>query len=251
MKEFFGVSMKFKSPLIEGTLERRYQRFFADVWVEDRDQRCLIQAHVPNTGSLRSVFHSELHRGARCWLSFEKDPKRKLSHTLQIVQAPTGALVLVNTHLSNKMVYEFLLREPDYQNEYSEILPEYSISKETRLDFALRSKDQSARQAPNFFIEVKHVTFLEGNCAFFPDAESTRAQKHLRELVHLIEKGNKAELIFAVQRSDAKKFAPADQIDPKYAELLRWAMARGLKVTALRAHVTPFEIYLTQERLPL
>lgn len=225
--------MKFKSPLITGRFVKRYKRFFADF----EHQGQVYTAHVPNTGSLLSVNVP----GQACRVSPADNPERKLRYTLEMIQAPTGAWVGVNTSTPNTIVREFL------ENEYpGKVKAEYKISAETRLDFAIDQGDGKMH-----FIEVKNVTYLDGETARFPDAVTERGQKHLRELMSLIEQGHTAEIIFTIQRNDAKQFSTADSIDPEYGRLLREAMSRGLKVSPYVVELNESEVRLSKVKLPV
>ena len=75
----------------------------------------------------------------------------------------------------------------------------------------------------------KHdVERVEGE---FPDAVTTRGQKHLRELMRARSEGWRAVIFFLVQRGEAASFTPADAIDPDYGRLLREAAAVGVEVS--------------------
>ena len=80
--------------------------------------------------------------------------------------------------------------------------------------------------------------------AFFPDAVSARGSKHLRELMFMIDAGQRAVLVFNVQRADVNAVRPADEIDPLYGKTLREALAHGVEVIAYGARITPDEISL-------
>jgi sugar fermentation stimulation protein A len=79
------------------------------------------------------------------------------------------------------------------------------------------------------------VPLLQGEkIALFPDTESVRAQRHLRELTAIAQSGKHgAALIFLVQRGDCKSFAPCWEKDPTYAGLLLSAVRVGVTVVAL------------------
>lgn len=82
---------------------------------------------------------------------------------------------------------------------------------------------------------------------FFPDAVSTRGQKHLQELIHVVESGNRGVLFFCAQHTGIDSVSPADEIDPKYGDLLRQAVSAGVEVIAYKACITEQEIYLAKK----
>ena len=88
------------------------------------------------------------------------------------------------------------------------------------------------------FVEVKSVTLAEGRRARFPDSVTTRGRRHMEVLMRLRQEGNRAALLFVVQRADCDGVEPADDIDPAYGEALREAARNGVEVHAVRARVT-------------
>jgi sugar fermentation stimulation protein A len=119
--------------------------------------------------------------------------------------------------------------------EFDEMVREFSISKETRLDLRLRNSKNNQQH----FVEVKNVTLREGRSAQFPDSVTKRGQKHLRELVHLREQGHGAEILFAVQRTDVEFFSPARSIDPDYGRELDLAAQAGVVISARVLELSP------------
>ena len=85
----------------------------------------------------------------------------------------------------------------------------------------------------------------------FPDTVTERGQKHIEEMMKLMKQGHQAELIFAVQRDDIKAFAPADELDPEYARLLRQAIEKGLIVSPILISIDQNEVKLTKKVLPV
>jgi sugar fermentation stimulation protein A len=244
--------MKFEKPLVEGILLRRYKRFFADVEINGE----VVVAHVPNTGSMKGCNEA----GSPCLVSPASNPERKLKYTLEMVKTPTS-WVGVNTSYPNHLVRElWASKTQDRWSDFDNCQLEVKISKETRLDIALwngarqtqvKNAKLTAIQPPLHFIEVKNVSLAENGHALFPDAVTERGQKHLRELMNLIEQGFTCELVFVVQRQDCETFSPADDIDPEYGKLLREAQKKGLIISPHPCDMTPEHIVLGTKRLNL
>ncbi|RME16891.1 MAG: DNA/RNA nuclease SfsA [Bdellovibrio sp.] len=209
--------MRFQEPLVSGHFLKRYKRFFADARLPDGQE---VVVHVPNTGSMKGCLIPE----AECLLTHNNDPKRKLQYTLQFIKTPSS-WVGVNTHLSNKLVKESW-QKFSFLKKYTQVKPEIKVGAKTRFDFLFSAGSLY------HYMEVKNVTLADGDMALFPDAVTQRGQKHLEELIKIMEKGHEASLVFTVQRTDCVKFAPASEIDPDYARLLQEAYKKGLQVWA-------------------
>lgn len=224
---------------------RRYKRFFADVEVDGQ----VVVAHVPNTGSLATC----LYPGETCWISETQDPARKLKATLHFVRTPSG-WAGVNTSLPNTLVHEAWAerRVPGWQ-KFAAAQRELKISKESRIDLVLAPDADALTARENLHhIEVKNVTLAKDGVARFPDAVTTRGQKHLRELMRLKAEGHGAELVFVIQREGCRAFAPADETDPEYGRLLREAHSKGVALSAYACDMDPSgSIHLNSQPLPI
>ncbi len=228
--------MKLPAPLLEGRLLRRYQRFLADVELADGT---VVTAHTPNTGSMKQCAVP----GHRVLVSPSDNPKRKLKHTLELIEVG-GHWVDTHTHRTNRVVEEGLRGGRIDGLSGFHVLPEYPYGA-SRLDFLLENGSE------HVLVEVKNVTLCcAPTVACFPDAVTTRGQKHLRELIQARGDGYRAVIFFLVQRGEAEAFAPADAIDPAYGRLLRQAAAAGVEVLAYKSVVTPEENRVG-ERIPV
>ncbi|MGL4881886.1 MAG: DNA/RNA nuclease SfsA, partial [Waterburya sp.] len=125
---------------------------------------------------------------------------------------------------------------PELAGRYSSLLAEvrYGQDNQSRIDFLLGGDDDQ----PPIYVEVKSVTLSRDNLALFPDTVTTRGQKHLRELTALVHKA-KPVMLYFINRSDCDTFAPSDRCDPKYGELLREAVVKGVEILPYRFEITP------------
>lgn len=244
--------MKFESPLIEGVFLKRYKRFFADI----RLGKDTVVAHVPNTGSMKGCSEAE----SACMLSPATNPERKLRYTLEMIRTP-HSWVGVNTSNPPALVRELWeSKKVDHWRTFDRFQAEVKINEHTRLDGALwasatQTLDKKGRltklSPPLHFFEIKNVSLAENGRALFPDAVTERGQKHLQEMIDLMEQGFTCEMIYVIQREDCKVFAPADAIDPAYGKILRQAVKKGLRVSALPCQISATQIVLASQSLPL
>lgn len=231
--------MKFPNALVPGVLVRRYQRFLAEVSFEGNET---VVAHCANTGSMLGVNRP----GSRVWLSRSDNPRRKLAWTWELVEADSGCLVGIHTGRANGLVREALEAGvvPELAG-FDTIRPEARLSAHSRTDLLLDFAGGPC------FVEVKNLTaVVSAGEGFFPDAVSERAHKHLKELIHVVEQGARAAVVFCVQREDVARVRPADHIDPEFGRMLRLAARAGVELHALGARVTPESVTLVQ-RLPV
>jgi sugar fermentation stimulation protein A len=234
--------MKFEAPLIEAKLVRRYKRFLADVILSDGRETTV---HCPNTGSMLGCNKP----GSTVWVLPVDNPARKYPLGWELVEVNKSILVGINTGRSNNLVAEALERELITElTGFASIRREVKImNTRSRMDFFLSNHETE----PDCYLEVKNVTAsLENGCGFFPDAVSTRATRHVEELVKRVEAGQRGALCFCVQRADVEYVVPADEIDPTYGKALRDAALAGVEVYALGASITPQSVSL-ERRIPV
>ena len=210
-----------------GTLLKRYKRFLVDIRLDDGRE---ITAFTPNSGSMKTC--SE--HGSPVMLSHDLKPDRKTQYTLEMVRSG-DTWVGVNTFLANtlgaRIVDGGLTGHPGlagFSVERKEVVME-----DSRFDLLAGNGSRSC------FIEVKNVTYREGDTALFPDAVTARGKKHLETLIRVSRTGNMACNLYIVQRSDCMGFAPAQDIDSEYAEVFRRASGAGILMLPCLLHIHP------------
>lgn len=231
--------------LISGQFIQRDNRFRATVLLEGQK----VKAHVRNSGALRDLFT----KGQTVWLAPAVGAGRKTDYDLKLVELDSG-LVSVDAHLPNKLfaetVHKGRLPPFPYQNISGEVR-----AGESRLDFHLtglisQAPDQG-EGASSCWVETKSVTLVEKGVALFPDVPTARGSRHLRQLSVLQRKGERAAVVFIVQRADAHTFAPYEAAaDPLFAQTLRTAVNEGVEAYAYSCHVTLEEIQISS-RIPV
>lgn len=240
----------FATELVPAKLRLREKRFLAHCVLEDEQE---ITAHCPNPGAMIGF---GLDTSPEVYLSKAADLKRKLQWTLEMVRVK-DVWVGCNTMLPNRVVKAALEKRafPDLQG-YTSIRSEVAYGTEkSRVDFVLTYEDGS-----ELFLEVKNVTLRgEGgklqDVALFPDCQTLRGQKHLRELstVSKHPSGNrKAALLFYINRTDVSSFAPS-LFDPAYHKLFYEATLNGVQPLPYIFDVDPLtgDVFLHPNLLPI
>ncbi|MBK9796059.1 MAG: DNA/RNA nuclease SfsA [Holophagaceae bacterium] len=211
-----------KSDLVLGTLLQRYQRFLADVRLQDGS---VVTAHCTNTGTMKTCWEP----GDRVLLEPATNPQRKLKFTWLAVERP-GGWVGVETGMPNRVVAAAARRDalPGLAGLHG-VRTEVKYGLEnSRIDvLALDGEDRQV------FVEVKNTTLKAGDWALFPDAVTERGRKHLRELQAMVRAGHRAAIAFFVHRTDVDRFDAAREIDPTYAAELERAAESGVQLLPL------------------
>ena len=225
---------------IRGRLIRRYKRFLADIETESGQ---VLTVHCPNPGAMTGTDQP----GAAVRCSTSDNPKRKLPQTLEMVRVGR-VWVGVHTLRANQLVARALAAGVLAGLEgYASVHPEIPAPGGSRLDFGLSDHATDPRDA---WLEVKSVTLARGDTARFPDSVTARGRRHLETLTSLREQGQRAILLFVVQRGDCERVECAEEIDPAYGKALRVAAERGVEIRAVRARVRSREILL-EKSLPV
>jgi sugar fermentation stimulation protein A len=223
--------MRFPTPLIPGTLIRRYKRFLADVVLPDGE---MTTAHVANPGAMTGLDIPF----SQIWLSKSDNPMRKLPYTWELVEVDLGAgreLVGINTLIPNQLVADAIAAGaiPELA-DYSSVRREVKYGASSRVDFLLESDTR-----PPCFVEVKNVHLMrKPGRAEFPDCPTERGAKHLNELAGVKASGARAVLLYLIQIGSATSMTVARDLDPDYARAFSIARKRGVEVIARRCRLS-------------
>ena len=206
----------------------------ADIRIMDNK---IVTAHCANPGSMINLLQND----ADVWISYIDNPKRKLMYTLEIIRS-SKTLVGVNTNIPNKLIYECLkIGEIPELLGYESIKREVIYGEKSRVDFLLEGAGRR-----DCYIEVKSVTLNRpekgDKIAEFPDSVTKRGKKHLFELSQQVKKGNRAVMLYLVQRGDCKSFSIASDIDPAYDSAIKTAQNAGVELLCYDCNILTDEI---------
>lgn len=223
--------MKFPS-LVPALFLSRPNRFVAVVRLENGKQA---RAYVPTTGRLTHA----LDPGCRVWLEDAKAPHRKTHYTLHLAELASGGYCGIQAVQANQLFAEAVAAGRLSAFNYDQVQAEVAVGG-SRLDFQL-SDDTGL-----CWVEVKSVTYAVAGVGKFPDAPTGRGRRHLIELARLAQSGDRACVVFIVQREDAQSFTPFTEIDPGFAQTLREVGKQGVEVHAYRCRLDLNEVEIHQ-----
>ena len=209
-------------------LIKRYKRFLADIELPNGEETTI---HCANTGAMKGCAEPD----DTVWYSTSTNAKRKYPFSWEINQTQNNHFICVNTLRANQLVEEALNKGVISElSDFDELKREVKYGNEnSRVDFLANYNN-----AADTYIEVKSVTLLDNGHGYFPDAVTTRGQKHLRELMDMVAQGHRAVLLFAILHSGINAISAASHIDPTYAKLLMEAKAAGVEIIAYKAGFT-------------
>lgn len=208
----------------------RPNRFIAHILVDGREEI----AHVKNTGRCREL----LVPGCKIFVQHHDDTKRRTRYSLIAVNKG-DLLINMDSQAPNKVVEEWLTEKNPF-GKLRLLRPEYTYES-SRFDFYLETATKK------YFVEVKGVTLENNGAVFFPDAPTERGIKHLQELSRAIADGYHAAILFVVQMSGVRFFAPNEITHPEFATALREAQQSGVEILAYECSVTPDSVMLSRK----
>lgn len=213
----------------------RPNRFVAQVLLNGEE----VSVHVKNTGRCRELLVPD----AVVYLEdfSYRSGKRKLLYDLVAVRKG-GILINMDSQAPNKVAREALengsIKMPG-MSELTMIRPE-KVYGNSRFDFYV--EDENGEKG---FVEVKGVTLENEGIASFPDAPTERGVKHLNELVRAMENGYQSYVLFVIQMSGMKLFAPNDVTHRKFGDTLRYAAEKGVHILAYECAAEPDSLKIT------
>jgi sugar fermentation stimulation protein A len=213
--------MDFAAPLLPGRLVRRWNRFLSEVTLDHGGET--VRVHCPNPGAMLGLKDP----GTRVWVEPNDDPKRKLRYGWRLVELGGGHWAGIDTAVPNRVVGEALrARAVAPLAGYAQVRPEVPYGNRSRVDFLL-----AGAGLPDAYVEVKNVHLRrEADWAEFPDCVTERGARHLRDLADVAQTGQRAVMLYLVQRTDCARLRMAADLDPGYAAAFAEAAARGVEM---------------------
>ena len=202
---------------IRGKFIERPNRFIAHITLPDETEAV---CHVHDSGRIREL----LFEGNSIGLKKAKEGStRKTNWDVISAMSDDGEDILINSAY-HRYISENFLKDFELSpfGEVSSIKAEVKNG-DSRIDYLLE------KDGEKIWVEVKGVSLSVNKTAMFPDAPSTRAQKHLKELMKLKSQGDRAAVLLLVFR-ESDTFRPKHETDPAFAELFYEAMEKGVEI---------------------
>ncbi len=222
--------------IVKGIFKCRPNRFIAKVEINGKEET----VHVKNTGRCREL----LRENVTVYLEKSSNPNRKTAYDLVAVEkvreGKENLLVNMDSQIPNAVAFEWLTGENPLFSKNAKIKREVTFG-DSRFDLYVEDGERKA------FVEVKGVTLEHSGYALFPDAPTERGVKHINELVKATESGYEAYILFVIQMKEVHTFSPNEEMHADFAEALKNAYNKGVKVIAMDCVVTPDEMIIDKK----
>ncbi len=237
-----NVSYPWLSRPMQARFLERLNRFACLVDLEGE----AVKVYLPNSGRLEEL----LRPGAAVVLERRRD-EGKTTHDLLLVQTgrfPDGRPIWVgvDSRMPPRLVAWLLEQGLIRGAGRPHAVRTEPLVEGGRLDLAWRWRGRE------HLAEAKSVNLVDrSGLARFPDAPTSRGNKHVEQLVELAASGRGAWLFFVLQREDVRGFSPCAERDALFAEAVARARKAGVRVRALRFAFGPEITYLGEAQIVL
>lgn len=221
-----------------GIFKNRPNRFIAEVEINNKLELC----HVHDSGRIKELLFSDNIVGVK---KAENLEKRKTSYDVISALTPEkDENILINSAFHRYISENFLKDFTISLFGMIDSLKAEVKNGDSRLDYLLTKENKK------IWVEVKGVSLSENKIAKFPDAPSTRAQKHLKELISLKEKGDRAAVLLLVFR-DSKEFRPKYETDIEFSKLFYKALEKGVEIYPIQFRLEDGVIYYIDKKIQI
>lgn len=195
--------MPYEGKPVQGKVIDRPNRFVVIAEVEGREVSC----YLANPGRLWEL----IYPGADVLLT---PSSGKTDYTALAARTFRGEVVPLHTHRANDLTAATVDAGLLPGHGGARVLRREVTVGESRFDFLLQEDGKE------LYAEVKCCTLFAGRGAYFPDAPSKRAVRHLRHLCAMSRRGIKTALLISVNSAVPQWFAPDWHTDPEFARAL-------------------------------
>jgi len=219
-------------PQVFGTFVARPNRFVLQVQLADGE---IVLAHLADRGRLIET----LIVGVTICLVSRPGAKKVTQWQAVAAQRADGSWASLDTLLPNRLMYQVLTAQSIPQlMPYTTVRREVQIGA-SRFDFVLEGGPMP------IVLEVKSAGRLIGSQALVPDAPSTRATRHVRELIELAQTGWRSVLV-VVGQGEVDQVAIDGTIDPHLAQAVHDARYAGVDLIGISSRFDTDGLYFNK-----
>ena len=233
MKKIYSIG-----ELQRGSFIDRPNRFIAEIEIDGKIEKC----HVHDSGRIRELLFPKNSIGIK---KAKNSENRKTAYdVISAITSEKDEDILINSAY-HRYISENLLKDFEISpfGEVTSIKAEVKNG-DSRLDYLLTKGNEK------IWVEVKGVSLSEDRIAKFPDAPSTRAQKHLKELMKLKESGDRSAVLLLVFRN-SDYFRPKFETDKEFAKLFYEAMEKGVEIYPVQFLLKDGDIYFIDKEIKI
>lgn len=190
------------------------------------------EAHVPNPGRMEELL---VPRETDGYVVPATAAGRRTAWDLVTVRH-LRSIVSIDSRIGNRLVGQALVSgtipgwsQHGWQSEFP--------WEDGRIDFAVAPTRRAT--SVHALLEVKSSNLKVGRTALFPDAPTLRGRRHLDALRRAAARHIRCAVVFVIQRSDVRTFAPNSALDPEFANALEMARRAGVEALAFTTRVRP------------
>ncbi len=196
-------SMGRRGPLERGLMVDRPNRFVVTALVGCRQARC----YLPNPGRLWELLYPGVE------LVLDPSDGGATEYTVLAV-VRNGAVTPLHTHRSNDLAAKLLRKGLIPGLEGAQLKRREVPVEESRFDLLIQQGSEL------IYGEVKCCTLFAGGGAYFPDAPSERACRHVAHLERIAAQGGRSVILILVNSPRPRWFMPDWHTDPHFAQSL-------------------------------
>lgn len=233
----------FDTPLIEGVIYRRRNRFIMEVKVEGE----LCDCHCPTTGRIGEI----VFRNIPCLLSKSNNLSRKTLYTVEAISVDLPSNVNkswigINQHAANRYVEHFLRSgQLTSMVNNGELVKREQKAGNSKLDFLVGNTYIEVKTPlTRLQVEVKeHIETKVGSS--FTSFE--RFIRHIGELAHSLNENDKAILLMCFLYDSSKYIGSSNGKNSSYIRnIVQSSINQGVEVWQVNFKITPTEVSLVR-----
>lgn len=200
------MKMKIYDTILAGRFIDRPNRFVAHVEINGNVETC----HMPNPGRMREL----LFPGVTMYVTPNTNPKSKTAYRVIGVAKGKDIFYLDTSRCNDVAAYMVEHHMIPGWEKYVLLRREVTMG-DSRFDLLLGDPETGEV----FPVEVKSCSLAGQVGAMFPDAPTTRGEKHIEHLVHIGKEGGHGGLLILVHYGHAQWFLPDFHTDPAFANI--------------------------------